>query len=78
MQTAWVVKWSSSIAIFHPRIINKAIIASLKTGLLKMVKWLLMAFAKKGNGKPYRQKQGVSVNVAPSLLLTKTSLFRRL
>ena len=62
-QSAWVVKWWSSIAIFHPRIINKAFIASLKTGLLKMVKWLRMALAKKGKGKPHRQE--VRVNTAP-------------
>ena len=46
MQTAWIVKRYSSSAIFHPKIINKAIIASLKKGLLKMATWLVTA----GNG----------------------------
>lgn len=63
MQSAWVVKWWSPIAIFHPRIINKAVIASLKPGLLKMVTWLRMAPARKGKGKRHRQE--VRVNIAP-------------
>lgn len=49
MQPAWAVNWCCT-AIFHARIINKPIIASLETGLLQIVKWLSGATAKKGEG----------------------------
>lgn len=44
------------MAIFHARIINKPITASLKTGLMKMVKWLIAPLAKKGKGRAQGQK----------------------